>query len=216
MPWHPVSQGECLSVIADRYGFRWQDIWEHGNNEALRRERENPDVLLPGDLLYIPALEERTHGASTGRRHRAQRSSAGGWISLRLLDPNQQPIGNRPYTLEFGGQTRTGRTDQRGDLEIRIPTHVFHATLRVDPDPAVEGGSPTHWPLQIGHLDPADYLTGVQARLNALGYDAGPVDGIFGPRTKGAVKRFQEGYHLDVDGIPGPITQGKLREVYGG
>src|SRR2546425_1088074 len=37
----------------------------------------------------------------------------------------------------------------------------------------------------------SDWLTGVQYRLNALGFGAGLVDGINGPRTKRAVREFQ-------------------------
>jgi hypothetical protein len=61
----------------------------------------------------------------------------------------------------------------------------------------------------------ADYLTGVQYRLNALGFGAGRVDGIKGPKTLRAVKAFQDIYGLDVDGIPGPKTQTRLVEICG-
>ena len=61
----------------------------------------------------------------------------------------------------------------------------------------------------------SDYLTGVQYRLNALGFAAGPVDGINGPRTIRAVREFQRTYDLAVDAIPGPITQAKLVELCG-
>jgi hypothetical protein len=62
----------------------------------------------------------------------------------------------------------------------------------------------------------SDWLTGVQFRLNALGFGAGPVDGINGPKTKRAVNLFQKAYPpLRVDGIPGPKTQAKLVEVCG-
>lgn len=61
----------------------------------------------------------------------------------------------------------------------------------------------------------SDWLTGVQFRLNAAGFGAGPVDGIMGPLTRGAVKNFQRSYGLRVDGIPGPITQAKLVAVCG-
>ena len=62
----------------------------------------------------------------------------------------------------------------------------------------------------------AEYLTGVQYRLNALGFGAGPVDGIMCLRTRKAVLAFQRGYPpLMVDGIPGPKTQARLCEVCG-
>jgi type II secretory pathway predicted ATPase ExeA len=40
----------------------------------------------------------------------------------------------------------------------------------------------------------------VQAQLNALGYAAGPVDGILGPRTSAAIQRFQADTGLPIDG----------------
>jgi L,D-peptidoglycan transpeptidase YkuD (ErfK/YbiS/YcfS/YnhG family) len=46
----------------------------------------------------------------------------------------------------------------------------------------------------------------LQARLNALGYTAGPVDGWFGSMTRRAVMRFQRAKGLTVDGIVGPQT----------
>jgi N-acetylmuramoyl-L-alanine amidase len=69
--------------------------------------------------------------------------------------------------------------------------------------------------VNIGHLDPINQMSGIQGRLNNLGYNSGPVDGIRGPITTAAVKAFQKKHKLAVDGIPGPITQGKLKEVHG-
>lgn len=40
------------------------------------------------------------------------------------------------------------------------------------------------------------------------------IDGIFGPGTQSAVRAFQKRYNLDVDGIVGPQTWGKLLELY--
>ena len=46
----------------------------------------------------------------------------------------------------------------------------------------------------------------VQALLEKMGYDPGPVDGIFGIQTEIAVKNFQRTNGLDVDGIIGAET----------
>lgn len=40
----------------------------------------------------------------------------------------------------------------------------------------------------------------VQLRLRALGFDAGPADGIAGPRTRAAIEAFQSARGLSVDG----------------
>ncbi len=46
----------------------------------------------------------------------------------------------------------------------------------------------------------------LQEALNTLGFDAGKVDGIFGPATERAVKKFQSSVGIDADGIVGRVT----------
>ncbi len=46
----------------------------------------------------------------------------------------------------------------------------------------------------------------LQRRLGRLGFDAGRVDGIFGPDTVGAIEEFQRNAGLGIDGICGPAT----------
>jgi len=50
----------------------------------------------------------------------------------------------------------------------------------------------------------------VQRRLNALGYDAGPVDGIPGPSTRAAISRFQRANGLIADGFASKQVLEKL------
>lgn len=50
----------------------------------------------------------------------------------------------------------------------------------------------------------------VQTVLKKWGYYTGSVDGINGPLTKAAVKRFQKKYGLSQDGIVGPVTAAKM------
>lgn len=59
-----------------------------------------------------------------------------------------------------------------------------------------------------------DDVLELQRRLNALGFDAGKEDGIFGPRVSGAVREFQVNVGRDGDGIVGPetiVALGRLR-----
>lgn len=49
---HVVQPFEHISGIAHRYGFRdSHTIWDHPDNAALKRPREDPHVLLAGDQL---------------------------------------------------------------------------------------------------------------------------------------------------------------------
>jgi N-acetylmuramoyl-L-alanine amidase len=49
-----------------------------------------------------------------------------------------------------------------------------------------------------------DDVADLQSRLGALGFDAGKVDGIYGPETAGALAEFQRNAGLTVDAIFGP------------
>ena len=60
----------------------------------------------------------------------------------------------------------------------------------------------------------------LQSRLNALGFDSGKVDGIFGPDSQRAVLEFQSNRGLAEDGKAGPstvteihlVTRGEMKE----
>ncbi len=49
-------------------------------------------------------------------------------------------------------------------------------------------------------------VTKLQTALNAMGYDCGAADGIFGVKTEAAVRRFQRAQQLAVDGVAGRMT----------
>lgn len=58
-----------------------------------------------------------------------------------------------------------------------------------------------------------DDVATLQRRLGALGFDAGRVDGIFGPDTKAALDEFQRNVGLTVDGVCGPDTVKTLERL---
>ena len=47
----------------------------------------------------------------------------------------------------------------------------------------------------------------LQGKLEKLGFELGAQDGVFGPKTESAVKRFQTRHDLKADGIVGPKTR---------
>jgi N-acetylmuramoyl-L-alanine amidase len=60
-----------------------------------------------------------------------------------------------------------------------------------------------------------DDVAALQRRLGALGFDAGRVDGIFGPLTQGALSDFQRNAGLTVDGVFGPESLRAVDRVSG-
>ena len=55
----------------------------------------------------------------------------------------------------------------------------------------------------------------LQTHMNRLGFNAGPVDGILGPLSDGAIKRMQKYLGTLQDGKVGPITRGLINNSCG-
>ena len=58
-----------------------------------------------------------------------------------------------------------------------------------------------------------DDVAALQLRLGALGFDAGRVDGIFGPNTQRAVREFQRNVDIIVDGVCARDTVEQLERL---
>jgi murein DD-endopeptidase MepM/ murein hydrolase activator NlpD len=66
------------------------------------------------------------------------------------------------------------------------------------------------FPATAAARGPSANTAALQVALKALHHYGGSIDGIAGPRTKGAVKRFQRKHHLVADGVAGPQTRRAL------
>lgn len=75
---------------------------------------------------------------------------------------------------------------------------------------ARRAGSRQAPPLRRGDRGPA--VQRLQTMLTALGHPLA-TDGVFGPRTRQALMRFQREHGLSADGIAGPETLGRMREA---
>jgi hypothetical protein len=213
--YHTVDQGECLDSIAKKYGFTdYRTIYNHAKNALFKQERPNPNIIYPGDSLFIPDKEERIESRPTDQRHPFQLTNPHVLLRLILKDKQGQPFANKRVSIIVEGQSFEGNTDASGLLEQKISSDARAGELSLWLDESAPDGV-FSWNLRIGCLDPVEKMTGIQARLNNLGYESGPIDGIQGPITTRAVKEFQKENELKVDGIPGPLTQGKLKELHG-
>ncbi|MGQ9695142.1 MAG: PGRP and LysM peptidoglycan-binding domain-containing protein [Thermodesulfobacteriota bacterium] len=204
---YTVKQGDCLSSIASKYGLFWEKIWNHPKNAQLKEKRKDPNVLYPGDVLFIPDKEEKEEPASTEQRHRFRVKGVPAMLRLQFKH-GDQPRANELYTLEIDGMIISGNTDGEGRIEQHLPPKAKRGKLLL-------GEYQEEFILEFGHLDPIEEISGVQARLNNLGFDCGKVDGILGPKTEAALKEFQKQYGLLVTGKIDEQTINKLKNIYG-
>jgi hypothetical protein len=61
-----------------------------------------------------------------------------------------------------------------------------------------------------GAIDPGT-VREIQAELQRRGYNVGPVDGRLGPRTKTAIREYEQRNGLPVDGSPSPSLRNHMR-----
>ena len=54
-----VEQGDCIASIACEHGFFPATIWNHPDNAVLKRKRKDPNILLPDDVVVVPAGRHR-------------------------------------------------------------------------------------------------------------------------------------------------------------
>lgn len=69
--------------------------------------------------------------------------------------------------------------------------------------------SSVHQSEKYGTID-LESVEGLQTALALLDVDSGEVDGVMGPKTRAAVKAFQEVAGLTSDGIAGAKTRAAL------
>lgn len=213
MPYHKVNPGECLSKIACDHGFSdYRTIYDHPENAELKRKRPDPNMIFPGDMLFIPvrATKSVPCGTKSAHQFRVKPRQTTRPIQLRILDVLGEPVRDASYRMTAGKAELNGRTDGEGVICCELPISATSAELDVDG---------LTWELEVGGLNPVegvgDDVSGVQARLANLGYDAGPIDGIMGEQTSRAIRGFQADHGLVVDGRCSSTLIAKLKEQHG-
>jgi peptidoglycan hydrolase-like protein with peptidoglycan-binding domain/DNA invertase Pin-like site-specific DNA recombinase len=126
----------------------------------------------------------------------------------------------------------SGRSHARHALHMAfaLATLLLTPSTAAAQDPRAGDARPT--PAQSGHGQHSDASSArtlafgagfhrdcgsgrvreVQRRLRALGYRLGPVDGLFGPRTRSAVRLFQHTLGTRPTGVVSPSTLALLRD----
>jgi N-acetylmuramoyl-L-alanine amidase len=218
---HRVREGDHIASIAEAYGFRTDDpIWKHADNAELRAKRKSPYILAPGDEVTVPGPEKKEVTAATGERHHFLLKGTPLKIAVRLLDWDGKPSAGKSCTLTVHDDKTKETTDGDGVVRKAIPRSAHQASLVVLGDESDDDGEGqveherVHT-LAIGSLDPIDTISGVQARLLALGYWPGDPGDLDVDHLRFAIELFQRDHKLAVDGENTPKLQGDLEEAFG-
>lgn len=198
---YTVEEGDCISSIARRFGCFPDAIWRHSANTELRRLRGNPDVLAPGDVVYIPDAQIKQFAGDTDRRHRFRRRGVPARLRLRLV-VDDEPVADEPFELVIdGGRVVHGRTDGDGRIDVPVPPEARSGRLVVG-----EGDEALGYRLRLGHLDPVDSEQGLRSRLENCGYPGALED---------ALRRFQRDHDLAETGVADAATVRALVDEHG-
>ncbi|WP_347988923.1 peptidoglycan-binding protein [Methylomonas sp. AM2-LC] len=215
---HEVKQGEHMSSIASQYGFYdFKTIWDDPNNADIKKLRDNPNVLYPGDQIYIRDKKNKEIPRPTDQSHVFKVKPPKLKLHLMVENIYHQPVASAECSLQIDGKTIKIMTDSQGYIKQDLPLSATQAVLHIkNPETPFND---TQLTINIGHLDPVDQVSGQTARLNNLGYYAGPDQNATNEANQAmfqsAMEEFQCDQELLVDGICGPKTQDQLKKVHG-
>jgi len=214
MKTHKIKKGECLSSLAEQYGFHDPDIlYSHADNAGLKAKRDNLNLLCKDDKVKIPDKEKKEVSGADAQRHKFKAKGIRTHIRFLVEDFEANALATKKYKLEVGGEVFEGTTAGDGLIEHVVLASEKTGKLQVWLND--KKTSSIFWPLDIGDLEPYEEKRGVQARLNNLGYSCGTVDGIIGPNTKAAIKAFKINNGRSANDVLSGATKRKLKTVYG-
>jgi membrane-bound lytic murein transglycosylase B len=206
-----------LTTAADWDNDGHRDIWNNRGDVAAsignylqdrgwrRGEAVFDEVTLPDNFNY--ALADGTQRSVSDWNERGVRRVDGqAWSTDDRMLQSQLflPAGAEGPALllhhNFGVIRRYNNSD-RYALVVALLARAFDGR---------SSNLVRDWPRHAGSLN-RDQTLELQTLLNSLGYDAGAADGLFGSKTRGAVRAFQGDQGLAADGFPTASLLDRIR-----
>jgi hypothetical protein len=170
--------------------------------------------LAPGDVLYLPVKpkEGLAFSAGTSNRYRAQIPTVK--VSLIFKD-DERVLADEPYEVHglgtdgSAGQTETRKTDADGKIELELPVTTREVSI-VFPTQNVA------YEVRVGDMDPVAELSGIQKRLENLGYLPRDRESASeGAYMQSAIGEFQKRHGLSPTGALDEATSNLLKDEHG-
>lgn len=207
---HTVGSGDSTTKLAFENGLFPDTIWKHAENEQLRSKRDDMNILLPGDELFIPDKQPKEESCATAQKHTFRRKGVPEKLKVQFFDVRGKPLANKDYMLKIDGNMSRGTLDGNGVLEVPIPPNAQEAQVEVG-----EKGCLAKAVLHLGGLDPISETSGVQMRLRNLGYFKGAADGESGDALDKAVQHFRVDNGLEEKTDIDDELRNKLKDKHG-
>jgi N-acetylmuramoyl-L-alanine amidase len=212
-----IREGDHLERIAAAIGADAKTIWNLADNAPLRKVRKDYNVLLAGDIVYLPQVERKWLSVDVGSKNEFVATVPSCTVT-HTFTSNGQPLANQKYTLVgLPAPVDPKTTDGSGTATFDVPIDTERVRVVFD------GGQ--SFLLNVGHLDPANEPSGCAQRLVHLGYlGAGPDDAenakyVTTDEARAwvsfALASFQTDQGLPSTGQLDDATVAKLVQVYG-
>jgi hypothetical protein len=186
-----VRQGDFVDLLAHNYGFDADDVWNDSANDDLRQNRDNPNVLYPTDVLYIPSPPDPASvSLQTGTTNTFVSDVPTVPVQLRFDYPD---LASQAFTIDEIPELTGLLADGDGIAKFEVPINIGDFTVTFT-------SSGTSFAFVLGNLDPVGTLSGIFQRLQNLGYIPREVDvdtSDLEPLRR-ALQRFRD-YNMDPD-----------------
>jgi hypothetical protein len=202
-----VRQTDYLKKLADRFGFDADAVWNQARNAGLRQRRD-PNLLEPGDILWAP----RAAGPSGAPSPRAVDKVKTTFLRL-TFSTGGGPRFDEAFKATRAGLQVEGRTDLGGTLIIDVPVGLREFDILFVKANYLQ-------PVIVGQMDPIDEPSGIRKRLQHLGFRTWTATGEDSDEDaeaidREALRRFQAANKLEATGVADEATKVALVRVHG-
>lgn len=206
-----VRQGDYVQKLAFAHGFDEDKVWNDPKNAALKDQRKDPNLLLPGDVIHFPRAKREGQPIAKGTTNTYKAKVPTTKVHFTFEDA-KGPLAGEAYVIEGLGAPVEGTADGTGKVEIEAPVHVREVRITFTKRGLI-------FPVSIGDMDPIDELSGVRQRLQHLGYLQPAPDGFSeeaaAHRDQEAITAFQRTKGLPPTGLLDDATRSALDEAHG-
>jgi hypothetical protein len=160
-----VRQGDYLAKLAFVHGFDADEVWNDPKNDELKQLRPNPNILAPGDILYIPEKKEEERPIEKGTENTYTATVPKVEVVLVFLD-GEQPLANEPCEVRGLGEPASGdpsSTDDDGKLTLSVPVTIREVSVYF-------AQKNVNYNVRVGDMDPVSEPSGLCKRLTNLGF----------------------------------------------